>query len=184
MAREMKASDSALDCLEKKRLPAGLDQSLSNLKVSVLACEMKARGSFLFCLENKRLPTGLDQSLRNLKVSALARDIKARTCALFRMPLMLGRLSCPGGSNPFWHPLTESSGVVGVDPPHLRCSSRLAARLESRTGRAGGWFDVASRGLMAAGRASSSRFASQVVVPVRCFRSTTTFGISPRVERR
>ncbi len=57
-----------------------------------------------------------------------------KTCVLFRMPLMLGRLCCPWGSNPFWHPLTESSGVVGMDPPHLRCSSRLAARLESRTG--------------------------------------------------
>jgi hypothetical protein len=48
------------------------------------------------------------------------------------------KVMLPRGIEPLWHPLTESSGVVGVDPPHLRCSSRLAARLESRTGCAGG----------------------------------------------
>ena len=43
-----------------------------------------------------------------------------RTCDLFRMSLMSGSVKLPRGIEPLWDPQTESSGVVGKDPPHLR----------------------------------------------------------------
>jgi hypothetical protein len=69
------------------------------------------------------------------------------------------KVMLPRGIDPLMaSPDGEQRGGWG-GPSHLRCSSRLAAQLKSRTGCAGGWFDGASRGLTAAGHASSSRFA-------------------------
>ena len=100
------------------------------------------------------------------------------------MPLMSGRLCCPGGSNPLWHPLTESSGVVGggPSPPSLLVASGGPARVENGTCRRVDRRGV--EGLDGGVPRVELEVLAQVVVPVGCLRSTTTIGMSPRIERR
>ncbi len=54
--------------LEKKSLPACLNENLHNSKMSLMTCRMQARGSLLVCPVKNFLPACLDQDLDNLKM--------------------------------------------------------------------------------------------------------------------
>ena len=68
----------------------------------------------------------------------------------------------------------QQGGWGGPSPPLLLVASGGPARVESGTCRRVDW--RASRGLTVVPRVELEVLA-QVVVPVRCFRSTTTIGI-------
>ena len=81
-ARCVQTGEPVLRCLEKERLPAGLDQGPGNLKMPSLARDMKASATIDCYLEKERLPAGLDKSLGNLKMPFSARDMKARAAVI------------------------------------------------------------------------------------------------------
>ena len=88
--------------------------------------ELKAEIQKLLTLSEERLKSGPDWNREFTKRLFAA---PCTTYVLSRLSLGM-RIKLPRGLEPHSHPQTESSGVVGVDPPHLRCSSRRVPLLE------------------------------------------------------
>ena len=76
----------------------------------------------------------------------------------------------------------QRGGWGGPSPPSLLVASGGPARVENGTCRRVDRWGI--EGLDGGRPRVELEVLAQVVVPVRCFRSTTTIGILPRIERR